>query len=226
MRRAFTLFSIAVHTIVIAAALVAQSLVVGALPTPREPVLYNIADFVPVDIKLHPPPRSTPGPPSDAPRVSPDAAPVVEPTGVTPETERAAAPPSLSVVDGVVNGLPFDSDAIGGSVAPPPPPPPPPPVRRPVPLHSGIKRPEKIVDVAPVYPAVAQAARKDGVVILETVIDVRGSVESVRVLRSVPLLDEAAVAAVKQWRFTPALLNGEPVPVVMTVTVNFKLQDE
>jgi protein TonB len=42
----------------------------------------------------------------------------------------------------------------------------------------------------------------------------------------VPLLDDAAVAAVRQWRFTPALLNGEPVPVVMTVTVNFKLQDE
>ena len=96
----------------------------------------------------------------------------------------------------------------------------------PIRLHAGITAPRKIVDVAPVYPSIAQAARKQGVVILETVIDARGNVQSVHVLRSVPLLDDAAVAAVRQWRFTPALLNGEPVPVVMTVTVNFKLQDE
>ena len=61
-------------------------------------------------------------------------------------------------------------------------------------------------------------------VILETVIDANGGVESVRVLRSVSLLDQAAVDAVKQWRFTPAMLNGQAVPVVMTVTVNFTLQ--
>jgi protein TonB len=224
MRRAFTLFSIVVHTIVIAAVFGVQSLAVGDLPTPHQPVLYNIAEFIPVDIQLPTPPRRTPGPPSDAPTVSPDAAPIVEPTGVAPETERAPASPSPGVVDGVVSGLPFGSDAIGSSVAPPSPPPPP-AVKRPVPLHSGIKAPQKIVDVAPVYPAVAQQARRDGVVILETVIDARGNVESVRVLRSVPLLDEAAVAAVRQWRFTPALLNGEPVPVVMTVTVNFTLRD-
>ena len=64
-----------------------------------------------------------------------------------------------------------------------------------------------------------------GVVILEAVIDAKGAVASVRVLRSIPLLDQAAVDAVQQWRFTPALLNSEPVPVVMTVTVNFTLQD-
>ena len=61
--------------------------------------------------------------------------------------------------------------------------------------------------------------------ILEAVIDAQGRVASVRVLRSIALLDQAAVDAVRQWRFTPALLNAEPVPVVMTVTVNFKLQD-
>jgi protein TonB len=57
------------------------------------------------------------------------------------------------------------------------------------------------------------------------VLDANGRVDSVRVLRSIPLLDQAAVDAVRQWRFTPALLNNEAVPVVMTVTVNFALQD-
>ena len=50
-----------------------------------------------------------------------------------------------------------------------------------------------------------------------------GQVTEVRVLRSVPLLDEAAIEAVKQWIYTPTLLNGVPVPVIMTVTVNFTL---
>jgi protein TonB len=50
-----------------------------------------------------------------------------------------------------------------------------------------------------------------------------GTVQNVRVLRSKPLLDDAAVEAVRQWRFTPTLLNGQPVPVVMTVTVAFTL---
>jgi protein TonB len=225
MRRAFTLFSIVVHTIVIAAALVAQSLVIGALPVPHDPVLYSLSDFVPVEIQPPaPPPRRAPAP-SEAPTVSPDAAPIAAPTGVAPETERPPSAPSASIVDGVTNGLPFGSDTLGGG-APPPPPPAPPPVQPPIRLHAGITAPRKIVDVAPVYPSIAQAARKQGVVILETVIDARGNVQSVHVLRSVPLLDDAAVAAVRQWRFTPALLNGEPVPVVMTVTVNFKLQDE
>jgi protein TonB len=64
-----------------------------------------------------------------------------------------------------------------------------------------------------------------GVVILEAVINDRGAIERVRVLKSVPLLDGAAIAAVKDWRYTPTLLNGVPVSVLMTITVNFTLQD-
>jgi protein TonB len=223
MRRAFTLCSIVVHTIVIAAVFGVQSLAVGELPTPHQPVLYNIAEFIPVDIKLPTPPRRTPGP-VEAPAVSPDAAPLVAPTGVTPETERPAfTPAAIGSVNGIDGGVAFGSDAVGSSA--PPPPPPPPPVQVPQRLHSGIVAPRKIVDVAPVYSAFAQQARKEGVVILETVIDANGGVESVRVLRSVPLLDQAAVDAVRQWRFTPAMLNGQAVPVVMTVTVNFTLRD-
>jgi protein TonB len=77
--------------------------------------------------------------------------------------------------------------------------------------------------VAPRYPAIAQSSRVEGVVILEAVIAEDGSVQDVRVLRSKPLLDDAAVEAVRQWRFTPTLLGGQPVPVVMTVTVSFTL---
>jgi protein TonB len=90
-------------------------------------------------------------------------------------------------------------------------------------LHAGMQAPGKIVHVDPVYPPIAQTARVQGVVILEAIIDARGFVKSVSVLRSIPLLDQAAADAVRQWRFTPARLNGEPVPVVMTVTVNFTL---
>ena len=63
-----------------------------------------------------------------------------------------------------------------------------------------------------------------GVVIVEATIGPDGKVSDARVLRSIPLLDQAALDAVRQWVFTPTLLNGVPVPVIMTVTVNFTLQ--
>ena len=61
------------------------------------------------------------------------------------------------------------------------------------------------------------------VVILEATISPQGKVTDIKVLRGIPLLDQAAVEAVRQWVYTPTLLNGVPVPVIMTVTVNFKL---
>ena len=69
-----------------------------------------------------------------------------------------------------------------------------------------------------------RAAHVQGVVILEAVLDAQGRIESVQVLRSIPLLDQAAADAVRQWRYTPVLLNGQPVAVVTTVTVNFTLR--
>ena len=98
---------------------------------------------------------------------------------------------------------------------------PPPAVVRP---GGKIKPPTKIRDVAPVYPPLAQSVGQRGIVIIEATIGVDGSVVDARVLRSVPLLDEAALQAVRQWLYTPTRLNGEPVPVVMTVTVNFQLR--
>jgi periplasmic protein TonB len=108
-------------------------------------------------------------------------------------------------------------------VAPPPPPPAPPASPTPLPVGGDIKPPIKTFNVDPLYPEIARAAREEGVVILEVVIATDGSVDAVRVLRGVPMLDQAAVAAVQQWRFEPARLNGQVVPVVMTVTVNFQL---
>ena len=86
-----------------------------------------------------------------------------------------------------------------------------------------IKEPKKIKDVKPVYPEDAKNAGIQGIIILESIIGTDGSVQEAKVLRGVPQLDKAALDAVMQWRYTPTLLNGEPVEVVMTVTVTFTL---
>ena len=95
----------------------------------------------------------------------------------------------------------------------------------PVPLRvgGGIAPPKKTLDVKPEYPQVAMDARVQGVVIIECTLDTEGVVTDTRVVRSIPLLDQAAVDAVRQWRYTPTRLNGEAVPVIVTVTVNFTL---
>ena len=118
-----------------------------------------------------------------------------------------AQPPPGGVVGGVPSGQP----------------PPPPPGLAPVRVGGNIPPPTKIRDVKPVYPAIAQSARMQGVVIIEATIGVDGSVTNAKVMRSIPLLDEAALSAVRQWQFTPTLLNGVPVPVIMTTTVNFTI---
>ena len=86
-----------------------------------------------------------------------------------------------------------------------------------------IREPVKIKHVAPRYPPAAQRARITGMVMLEAVIDRRGKVDDIRVVRSVPELDRAAVEAVSQWEYSPTLLDGVAIPVLMTVTVSFSL---
>jgi TonB family protein len=87
-----------------------------------------------------------------------------------------------------------------------------------------IREPRKVKNVPPIYPDVARAAGTQGVVVLEAVISRTGCVSSMRLRRGVSAaLDMAAMSAVSQWRYTPTLLNGTPVPVIMTVTVNFRL---
>ncbi|MGB4704580.1 MAG: TonB family protein [Candidatus Saccharicenans sp.] len=87
-----------------------------------------------------------------------------------------------------------------------------------------IKPPRLIRRVDPVYPEIARQIRKEGIVIIEATTDIFGRVQSVRVLRSEPFLDEAAIEAVKQWVYEPMIINGRPRSVTFTVTVVFKLQ--
>ena len=84
-----------------------------------------------------------------------------------------------------------------------------------------IRPPLRIKGVAPIYPAIAQSARVQGDVVIEATIDEEGKVADARVVKSVPLLDQAALDAVRQWEYRPSLLNGVPTAVVMTVTVKF-----
>ena len=91
-------------------------------------------------------------------------------------------------------------------------------------VGSGIRPPTRTHFVDSVYPQTARAAGVQGVVVLELVIGEDGAVSNARVLRSIPLLDQAALDAVRQWRYEPTLLNGVRTPVITTATVNFSLQ--
>ena len=98
--------------------------------------------------------------------------------------------------------------------------------QEPVRVGGDIKEPRRILDVKPEYPPIAQQAGIQGIVIIEAIIGTDGAVESARILRPVPMLDQAALDAVTQWRYAPTLLNGQPVKVVMTVTVTFNLSGQ
>ena len=87
-----------------------------------------------------------------------------------------------------------------------------------------IKEPKRLKHVDPVYSEMARKARVQGMVILEFTIDPTGHVGDVRVLRGLPMVDEAAVEAVRQWVYAPTLLDGVPIPVVMAVTLHFGLK--
>ena len=98
---------------------------------------------------------------------------------------------------------------------------------RPIRVGGNIRVPRKLQDVRPIYPASMRAAGREGVVPVEAIIGRDGTVTSVRVLTAQvhPDFAIAAVDAVRQWRFSPTLLNGAPVEVVMNVSVTFNLSD-
>ena len=91
----------------------------------------------------------------------------------------------------------------------------------PVRVGGRVMEPKKITDVAPVYPALAESAGVTGDVQIRATIGTSGKVTDAKVVRSVPLLDQAALDAVRQWEYIPMLLNGVPVPVAITVTISF-----
>jgi protein TonB len=120
---------------------------------------------------------------------------------------------------GIVGGIPGGVVAgiVGGLVDFPP------QSAEPVRLDFRKEEARPVTRVEPVYPDLAAQARVQGVVILEVLVDVQGLPSSVNVLRSVPLLESAAIEAVRQWRWNPYKLLEKPVPFWVTVTVNFRL---
>jgi len=224
-------FSLAVHVIVVAAIIVLP-LVVGesVLPATSEAVR---AFFVPPpDVALPPPPP--PPPPAGARALKPapaaprptEAAKFVAPIEV-PELVQPEESLDLGVEGGVPGGVEggVPGGVLGGIVGGLPEAPPPaaaPPVR----VGGIIRTPKLLNRVTPAYPELARAARTSTTLILEAIVGVDGRVQSVKVLRGHPLFDQAAGDAVKQWRYQPLLLNGVPVPFIVSVTLNFNLVDK
>jgi protein TonB len=96
-------------------------------------------------------------------------------------------------------------------------------VEAPVRAIGDVRAPALVRRIAPIYPEIARQARIEGVVIIEAETDLYGRVRNARILRSIPLLDQAALDAVRQWVYEPLVVNGRPRGVLFTVTVTFKL---
>jgi protein TonB len=138
-------------------------------------------------------------------------------------TEEEAPAPSTGVIGGVVGGVP--GGQVGGvmgsilSSAPPP------KVATPQKLRvsQGVADGLKIHDVQPQYPAMARVAHIQGDVILAAIISKSGVIENLHLVQGHPILAQAAMDAVKQWKYRPYLLNGEPVEVETTIKVTFHM---
>lgn len=211
--------SILLHAGLAAAVVVVPLMMRESLPVPASGVRVFFAE--PLAIPAPPPP---PAPASMAPRAQkappPSArltAPVEVPERVVPEEAAdPTAPGSESA--GVEGGVP--GGVVGGIVDTLPEPAAPPRV---VHVGAAIHEPTKVKHVNPVYPEVAARAMVQGNVVVELQVNTEGRVTDAQVVKGIPLLNEAALAAVRQWVYTPPLVDGVPVRLIMTVTVRFKL---
>ncbi len=173
---------------------------------PAPPAIFRLEDF---RIRPpEPPPVPTQRPARPEARTVPVPELLIEdPVPVEPSTRIAPLPVILSPT------LPV--------LAPPPPVPESAPLR----FGAGMTRPLRLSGPDPAYTEVARRARRTGIVVLEAVIDRDGSVRDVKVLRDLGFgLTEAAVNAVRRWRFEPATLDGRPVAVLYNLTVRFDLR--
>jgi len=210
--------SIAVHLVVVTVLLlVPLSEIVLPVPSDRLPDFIRAAPTPPPPVVVHPatrPPSGRLAPPSSFPTTVPNEIP---PESVTPLSTGDSTIPDLGAgqaVEGIVEGL--GQTVVFAA-------PEPPKASGPVRVAELPMAPHKVVDVRPVYPEIARAARREGTVIMEAVLDPTGSVTQLRIVRSVPLLDEAALDAVRQWKYTPSVYLGHPVSVLMTITIRFTL---
>lgn len=232
-----TALSATAHVAVMIALVFSTLYATDTLPEPRETMAFFIAAPVPppppppapavAEPAVKPPAVVRKAPASRRPPViakAPVAAPVEAPSAITPETglEGGEFTPS-GIEAGFETGIPGGvAGGIFGGVITAPPPPPPAPVA-PVRVGGEISAPRLIRRVDPEYPVLAVTAQIEGIVILEATVDRTGAVTDTRVLRSHSVLDQAAVEAVRQWRYEPLRLNGQETPFVLTVTVSFSL---
>ncbi len=229
-RRSATLgISIVLHTALIITIAILPLLFYDALPSQEALKAFFVAP-----LEVAPPPPPPPPPPAGAravvraaPRVETQApqgfvAPIEVPNEIKPEDTMDLGVEG-GVAGGVEGGVP--GGVVGGVVGGLPSEAPPPPARV-VRIGGQIAQPKLIRQVKPVYPDLAVQSRVSALVILEAEVDTRGYVKTVKVLRGHPLFDESAIEAVKQWRYQPLLLNGEPTGFILTVTVNFNLQQK
>ncbi len=213
--------TVAVHAAAIVAVLIAPLVADVQLPEPQRPQLaYTSVDLpkeprLPATAPTHAQQSTTAAAPTHA-----RTAPLEPPSEIRPE--HGIAWTDDLVPFGPPGGFDGRRDGIGPDGISLPPARPAPAA---VPVHVGgvIQPPRKIKDVRPIYPAIAQQSRVQGMVVLDALIGADGRVQNVRILQHQLLLDDAAVAAVRQWVFEPTRLNGEAVPVVMTVMVDFRL---
>jgi periplasmic protein TonB len=176
---------------------------VPMVPRPR-PVLAAAHDVRPRPATFSPPSVDTP--PQATPTGDEDFDATIEPSGIGFCFDGACSAHAAT-----------DTDAppTGAGEGPP---------GGPIRITSQLQQPAKLRNVDPVYPALAQRAGVEGRVTIECVIDPSGHVADVRVVKGAPLLTPAAVDAVRQWVYSPTLLNRVPVSVILTVTVDFRLR--
>jgi protein TonB len=192
------------------------------VPIIAAPLMPSVLDNNPLTafIKIVPPQPPRP-PQRDTAHVTPvenPGPPTTAPTGFSKEIVVDTDPPT-TVPDGWFPGV----ENLDKTLAPPVVVKPAAAPQEPVRIGGTIRQPQKVRNVDPVYPPIAQAARVQGIVIIEATLSPDGKMSNARILRSIPLLDQAALDAVRQWEYTPTMLNGVPVPVIMTITVMFTL---
>ncbi len=147
------------------------------------------------------------------------------PKNIQKIVEDEAPAPNTGVTGGVVGGVPGGSvggvlGGIVGSSAPPPP-----PVARPerIRVSSGVAEGQLSHRVEPTYPQMARIAHIQGDVVLQATISKGGNIENLHAISGHPILQQAAMEAVKQWKYRPYLLNQEPVEIETTITVKFHM---
>jgi periplasmic protein TonB len=226
-RGATFVLSVTAHAALAVVFVLLPLLLAETLPEPGAAVRAFFA--APVDLAPPPPP---PPPPAAGPRPAqrpvPQARPVDPARFTAPIEIPAEIKPEIGldlgveggVAGGVEGGIP--GGVVGGIVGGLPEAAPPP--ARVVRIGGQLVAPKLVRQVPPVYPDLALQARVSAIVILEALVDTRGSVQDVKVLRGHPLFDAAAMAAVRQWRYQPLLLNGQPTDFILSVTVMFNFK--